>query len=156
MNRLIDILREKLEQNLDDFREEMISMDSETVFAFARQIAAMEDVLFYMNTHDWVDEHEAAYLLDFAEPLKLIADAWEEHLDDGDSSFRGIIKTVLNNDENEENYITVALERELREKYGDDVSLKDAVLVEIVETMEEYFELRELYESLGGEFCDEE
>lgn len=156
MNRFIDKLREKLEQNHDDFRKDMLSKDSETVFENARQIAAMEDVVFYMNTHDWVDENEAAYLLDFTEPLKLIADAWEEQLDDGDCHFRVVLKSVLNDEENEERYMTLALESELREKYGDDVGITGALLTELVEVGNRYLELRGIYEGLGADAWDED
>lgn len=151
MNTLLDTLREKMHKNFDDFRELMVSMDSETIFEFSREIAAMQDVLFYMDTHDWVDEYEAAYLLDFTEPLKLVADAWGEHLDNGDHSFRYVLNAVLDNDENEENYITVALERELGEKHGYDISARDAVLFEIVELLHEYFD-----DGLEGGYCFEE
>jgi len=156
MSRLIDKLRERLEQNYDDFREDMLSKDSESVFENARQIAAMEDVVFYMNTHDWVDESEAAYLLDFTEPLKLIADAWEEQLDDGDCHFRAVLKSVLNDEENEERYMTLALENELRDKYGDDVSITGALLTELVEVGSRYLELRGIYEGLGADDWDED
>lgn len=156
MNTLLELLREKMHRNFDDYRELMVSLDSETVFELSRQTAAMQDVLFYMDTHNWVDEHEAAYLLDFTEPLKLVADAWEEHLDDGDHSFRCVLNSVLDNDENEENYLTVALERELQEKYGDDIETKDALIFEILETMERCVALQEKLMGLEGRYCFKE
>lgn len=156
MSRLIDKLRERIEQNYEDFKAEMLEHDKETIIGMARTIAAMEDVVFYMNTHDWVDENEAAYLLDFTEPLKLIADAWEEQLDDGDCHFRAVLKSVLNDEENEERYMTLALESELREKYGDDVSITGALLTELVEVGNRYLELRGIYEGLGADAWDED
>ena len=156
MSTLLEQLKEKMHKNFDDYRELVVSLDSETVFELSREIAAMQDVLFYMDTHDWVDEHEAAYLLDFTEPLKLVADAWEEHLDNGDHSFRYVLNAVLDNDENEENYITVALERELGEKHGYDISARDALILEIVETMDKCLELQERLANWEGGYCFEE
>lgn len=156
MSKLIDELRERIEQNYEDFKAELLTHDKETIIGMARTIAAMEDVVFYMDIHDWVDESEAAYLLDFTEPLKLIADAWEEQLDDGDCHFRTVLKSVLNDEENEERYMTLALESELREKYGYDVSITGALLMELVEAGNRYLELRGVYECLGADAWDED
>lgn len=117
MSSLISKLRDQLEQNYDDFRKEMLSCNRETIFNSAMRIAAMGDVFFYMSVHDWVDESEAAYLLDFVDPLTLIAEAWEEHLTNGERHFRGVLDAILGNENNEELYMTLVQEREARESY---------------------------------------
>lgn len=151
-----DKLKECIEENYYGFREEMLSLDSEAVFEKATEISAIEDVFFYMSTHNWVDEYEAAYLLGFTNPLKLIADAWEQYLFDSDSGFRRVISSVLANEDNEDNYLTVAEMLELREKYGEDVSFTEAILSEIIELEARLQELREECECLEGEYCFKE
>lgn len=156
MNNYMDMLIERMDENYEEFRSEMLSLDSETVFENARTIAAMSDVLFYFTTHDWVDEDEAAYLLDFSNPLKMIAEAWEEHLDDGDQHFRKVLESVIDCEDNEENYMTMALERELREKYGEDTSITGALIAEVLEAGSRYLALKGIYESLGADDWDED
>lgn len=108
------------------------------------------------TTHDWVDEDEAAYLLDFSNPLKMIAEAWEEHLDDGDRHFRKVLESVIDCEDNEENYMTMALERELREKYGEDTSITGALIAEVLEAGSRYLALKGIYESLGDDAWDKD
>ena len=156
MSSIMDKLRERIEENYDELREEMLSRSSEAVFDSAMSIAAATDVLFYMSTHDWVDEDEAAYLLDFSNPLVMIAEAWEEHLNSGDSKFRSVLESVLDNEDNEENYMTMVMESELREKHGYDVPITEALLCEMAEVGSRYLELQAIYEGLGADVCDEE
>ena len=156
MSSIMDKLRERIEENYEELREEMLSRSSEAVFDSAMSIAAATDVLFYMSTHDWVDEDEAAYLLDFTNPLVMIAEAWEEHLNSGDGKFRSVLESVLDNEDNEENYMTMALESELREKHGYNVTITEAVLIELVEVGNRLAELQAIYEGLGADVCDEE
>jgi len=153
---IMDKLRERIEENYEELREEMLSRSSEAVFDSAMSIAAATDVLFYMSTHDWVDEDEAAYLLDFSNPLVMLAEAWEEHLNSGDGKFRSVLESVLDNEDNEENYMTMALESELREKHGYNVTITEAVLIELVEVGNRLAELQAIYEGLGADVCDEE
>jgi hypothetical protein len=153
---IMDKLRERIEDNYDELREEMLSRDNETIFDSAMSIAAATDVLFYMSTHDWVDEDEAAYLLDFSNPLVMLAEAWEEHLNSGDGKFRSVLESVLECEDNEENYMTMAMESELREKHGYNVTITEAVLIELVEAGNRLAELRAIYEGLGADVCDEE
>ena len=123
----------------------------------ARRIAAVEDVRFYMDTYEWTDAEETAYLLDFTEPLTMLADAWEEYLDDQGADFDMVLESVLDCEDNEENYITLALERELREKYGDDCSTREALMAEILEYGSRYLELMKIYERQeGDDWFDEE
>lgn len=156
MNTSIEKLKERITQNYDEFRKSMLELDSETVFDLAMHIAAATDVLFYITTHNWIDDEEADYLLDFTNPLQLIADAWEECLEDGGGDFRSVLETVLNDDENEENYMTLELESELREKYGDDAGIMEALLCELIEVGNRYLELRGIYEGLGADVWGEE
>ena len=156
MSSIMDKLRERIEENYDELREEMLSRNKEAIFDSAMSIAAAADVLFYMSTHDWIDEDEAAYLLDFTNPLVMIAEAWEEHLNSGDNKFRSVLESVLDDEDNEEHYMTMALESELREKHGYDVGIMDALLSELVDAGSRYLELQAIYEGLGADVCDEE
>lgn len=148
----IEQLRERIEQNYREYKAEMLEvLDGELIFDYAREIAAVEDVYFLMTTYPstFVDEGEAAYLLEFAEPLKMLADAWEEYLDESDGDFKMIVEDVLDKNDNTENYMTVSLANELREKYGADVHIKDALLSEAVEAGKRYLRLKNMLDDEG-------
>ena len=51
----------------------------EDIFEYAGHISAVEDVLFFMETHDWLDEDEAEFLLNLDDPLEAMASAWEDY-----------------------------------------------------------------------------
>jgi len=73
------LLMELLDKNFDDFKADTIKSDSAAVFELAPTITAVKDVHFYMTTYDWADEYEMEYLLKCENPLKMIADVWEEY-----------------------------------------------------------------------------
>lgn len=148
----IERLKERIEQNYREYKTEMLEvLDGEMIFDYAREIAAVEDVYFLMTTYPstFVDEGEAAYLLEFAEPLKMLADAWEEYLDESDGDFQMIVEDVLDKNDNTENYMTVALADELRAKYGADIHVKDALLSEALETGKKYLLLKNILDGEG-------
>ena len=62
MSSIMDKLRERIEENYEELREEMLSRNNEAIFDSAMSIAAATDVLFYMSTHDWVDEIGRAHV----------------------------------------------------------------------------------------------
>ena len=147
----VEKLRERISENYEEFKTETLEfLDKEDVFSMARTIAAVEDVHYFITSHNnWVDEGEAAYLLEFCEPLKLLADAWEEYIDEGGSDFRMIVEDVLDRDDNPNNYITVALAVDLRQKHGEHVHFKDALLAEAIAAGKKYLQLRELLKDDG-------
>ena len=156
MSKLTELFVKRIEQNYEEFREEILELNRETIFDLAMHIAAVTDTFFYLTTEEWLDEDEMLYLLDFSNPLKLVADAWEDFLESGSSEFRSALEDVLNDDDNEENYMTLALERELREKYGEDTNITYALMSEIIETGERYLALHSLYDGLGADDWGEE
>lgn len=157
MSKNMTLLRERIEENYEDFKAETLeTLDKEDIFEMARTIAAMEDVYHFATTQgSWVDEGEAAYLLVFCEPLKLLADAWEEYLGDGEQDFRMIVEDVLDRNDNTESYITVALADKLRKKYGENMHYKDALLAEAIVAGKKYLQLKGLLEEEGVDLCIE-
>lgn len=110
-------LMERLEQNYEDFKKTTLQLDGESIFELAPTIAAVEDVYFYMSTHDWADMEQAEFLMQFENPLKLLADLWEEESEDRGADF-GDMLDELDSDEYEdltEAYMTVTLADELRD-----------------------------------------
>ena len=132
-------LRERIKQNYSDFKEDILKLvDGGTVFDLARKIAATQDAYELSLKPGWVDESEAAYLLEFAEPLKMISDAWEDFLFDTDSEFRMIVEDILDDDNNMDNYVTVAYADELKRKHGSEKNTRDPLFSELICVIEEY------------------
>jgi len=128
-------LIERIEQNYEDFKKATLQLEDENIFEYAPTIAAVQDVYFYLTTHDWADAAQTEYLLQFENPLMLLADAWQEESEDRGADF-GDMLDKIGGDEYEdltETYLTVELADELRDKYGGDVPLDGAILSEIVE-----------------------
>ena len=147
-------LRERIKQNYSDFKEDMLKLvDGGTVFGLARKIAATQDAYELSLKPGWVDESEAAYLLEFAEPLKMISDAWEDFLFDTDSEFRMIVEDILDDDNNLDNYVTVAYADELKRKHGSEKNTRDALFSELMETVKKYALLKNILEGEGGDGC---
>ena len=97
---MINLLRERIEQNYEDFKAETLAaLDKEGVFELAGQISAIEDVRFFMSTHNWLDEKEAAYLLSFNNPLLMLVSEWENYLDDSDRGFEKTLAPLLGRDD---------------------------------------------------------
>ena len=126
------LLTRRIEQNYKAFKEATLKLDKATIFKYAPTIAAVEETYSYMNTNI-IDDDETAYLLSLNNPLKLLADAWQEH---SNSKYRGdefvgvYVKTI---DSLIDNYEDNPIADELRKKYGSDVPLNTAALLEIVE-----------------------
>jgi len=142
-------LMERIEQNYNDFKAEThLLIDGSTVFELAREIAATQDAYELSLKPGWIDEGEAVYLLEFAEPLKMLADAWEGFLFETSSEFRMIVEDILDSDENMTNYITAAYADELKRKYIGEKSVKDVIFSELIDTASKYALLKNM---LDGE-----
>ena len=130
-----NLLMARIEQNYEDYEKSVTQLDSETLFELAPTIAAVKDVYFYMTTHDWADAEQGEYLLQFENPLKLLADLWEEKSEDRDADFGDMIDMLYGDayEDYTESYVTVSLADELRDKYGDDMPIDGAIICEIVE-----------------------
>ena len=150
-------LMERIKENYNDFRDDMLELiDGDTMFELARKLAATQDVYELSLKPGWVDESEAAYLLEFAEPLKMLADAWEDFLFDTDSEFRMIVEDILDSDYNLTNYITAEYADELKRKYGGGKSVKDVLFSELIETIRKYALLKNMLDDEGGGCCVDE
>ena len=136
-----ELLQERIKRNYEDFKESMLELDSETLFELAPKIAAVKDVytLLQTNTNEYICEDDAEYLLRYENPLKILADVVDnygeckdEDIEDMISDFKDMVSDFIENDDGEE-YMSVALADELRDKYGDDMPIDSAVVCEIIE-----------------------
>ena len=71
----------RIDQNYKEFKEDMCALDAASVYEFATLINAMEEVYFYTMNHCFVTDEEAVYLLQYEEPLRMLAHVWKEYLD---------------------------------------------------------------------------
>jgi len=95
----IELLNERIEQNYEDFKTDtLVTLTKKGVFELAGHISAIEDVRFFMSTHDWLDEGEAAYLLSFDDPLEMLAAEWEDWLSDSGCNFGKALDELLGRD----------------------------------------------------------
>jgi hypothetical protein len=115
------LLRERIEQNYKDFKAETMQLDNKSIFELAAAISAVNDVYFYMTTHDWADYNEANYLLESENPLKLLAEEWEAYMEDTGEDFGEMLSRLAS--KWDEDYMTGMVAEELRDKYGEDTSL---------------------------------
>jgi hypothetical protein len=115
------LLRERIEQNYEDFKEETVKLDGRSVFELAPVISAVNDVYFYMTTHSWADDDEADYLLKSENPLKLIAEEWEVYMEDTRGDFGEMLTRLAG--KWDEDYMTGTVAGELRDKDDEDMLL---------------------------------
>ena len=135
------ILREQIEQNYEDFKKATLRLSKEDIFKYTSSIAAANDVYGYMTTHDWADENEADYLLEFENPLKFLSEAWEEYSEDRGRDFGRMLTEKIEN--GTDYYTPLSITSELREKYGADMPLNTAALMELVELGKKIFGFRD-------------
>jgi len=154
----IELLKERIEQNYADFREDTLSLDSEAIYDMADKITAVEDAYYQLVTYDYVDEDDAEYLLNFYNPLEMIADCLEELRDDEPVDIDEALFMLFDRDdgENEDNYITAELAEELKQKHGVCISIRLALLLETIEAGERYVRLLKLDKDEGVDFCSDE
>ena len=153
----IELLKERIEQNREDFKDDILGlMDEDLIYGMARRIAAVENAYELTKDTGWIDEAEAAYLLEFAEPLKMLADAWGDFLFDTSGDFRMVVEDVLDANDNNENYITAVYAAELKRKYGAGVNIRDALFQEVMETGKRITLLKNMLDDEGVDFCFDE
>ena len=134
----LSLLRGCIERSFDEFKAEMTQLDSESVFRLAPIINAVCNVHFYITNYEWADEEALEFLLKFDNPLKLLADAWEEYSDDRRDEFSVMLAKLVENGVGDlsDYHITAEYANELREKHGKDVPLISAVLNELIENFD--------------------
>jgi len=69
-------LLERIEKNYSDYQNSLLSLDKQELLDMTGKIKAVSDAYSYMTDwHDY-DEHELEYLLEFQNPLEVLADEW--------------------------------------------------------------------------------
>lgn len=67
----------RLSKNLKDYHESLMGLGKLEIISMAGEIAAMTDARNYMSGYDFSDD-ELRYFLKFQNPLKVIADEWQD------------------------------------------------------------------------------
>jgi hypothetical protein len=114
----ISLLRERIEQDYANFKNETIQLDSVNVFELASLITAINDVHLYMITHDWADAEQTKYLLQVENPLKLLAEEWEAYKEDMGKNFGDMLSYLSANWD--EDYVSGTAAGEMKEESIED------------------------------------
>jgi len=133
----VTLLRERIEENYEDFKAGMLELDNKTLFELAPTIAAARDVYRYTIKGGCLAETEAEYLLRFDNPFKVLTDAWAQYSDSGECDMYDLIGSFVE-DEDGEVFLADDLADELREKHGD-VPLETAITFELINLVELLF-----------------
>lgn len=80
MNRL-DELRSRLNQNFVDFNERLLKLDKKTIIGMAARISTMDSAHAYSMEAHHFDDAQMEYLLQFQNPLEIMADTWGDYSD---------------------------------------------------------------------------
>lgn len=81
-------LVERVEKNYADYQKSLLGFGKRELIDMAGKISAMSDAHSYMTCWHGYDEHELDYLLEFQNPLEVLADEWRERQTDlSDMSF---------------------------------------------------------------------
>ena len=131
------LLRERIERNYKDFKKATLQLDDESIFEYAPTIKAVQDVYSFIVHYNELNEEETEFFLQYENPLRLLADAWEY---DCRAFFDDIIDEIMDDDNRVYN-MTVTTADELREKYGDDIPLEAAIICELVEIGKKLFNI---------------
>ena len=141
---ILELLSQRIEQNFADFKAEMLLLDEEDIFENARRIADVTNTyeeLISSGFRTLVDD-EALFLLQFHNPLEMVADFLSERVIEEDVD--DALYEVINADGLEDCYLTTTLANELREKYGTDTNLKVALLEETISAGLRYINLMQM------------
>lgn len=81
-------LMDRMDQNLANYHTHIKGFDKPEIIEMAGQIAAVADAHYYLQDHHVFDAAQVDYLLNFENPLEVVADAWKIRTDDiSDMSF---------------------------------------------------------------------
>ena len=72
-------LIDRLDRNLSDYHESLQNLDKEEIIGEAGMIANMSDTHYYLTENHEFEASEVDYLLQFENPLEVVADKWFEH-----------------------------------------------------------------------------
>jgi len=130
----VALLQARIARKYEDFKDTMLELDNETLFELAPTITAVREVFKYTIHGDCLEELESAYLLRYENPLKVLADAWKQFNESDEYQLYDLIGDIVaEDDDGEDDYMTVAFADELRDKYGDDIPIDAALINEILE-----------------------
>jgi hypothetical protein len=73
-------LTDRLAQNLSDFHNYLLTLDQQEIIDDACMIAAMSDAQYYLMEYHTFKESEVDFLLQFQNPLEVVADKWYERI----------------------------------------------------------------------------
>jgi len=134
----VTLIQERIERNYRDFKNNILWLDSTAVFDLAPTIAAVSEVYKYTMNGDCLEEESAAYLLQYDNPLKILSDAWKDYNEADEYQMYDLIGDVIDGDDGED-YLSIELADELRDKYGGDIPIEAAIMCEIVELGKKLF-----------------
>ena len=72
----------RLTQNLAEYHSHLLGFDRQAIIDMAGRISAVNDAHFYLTEHHTFDEAQIDYLLQFQNPLEVVADAWHRRTED--------------------------------------------------------------------------
>ena len=152
-NTPLAVLKKRVEQNYADFKAEILSlMDEEEIYDMAHRVAAVKDTYEQLTSDsDYLDEDDVTFLLRFHNPLEMVADYLQERQAGYPVEIDEALMELYNADNHEEHYLTIDFADELTEKYGDDVRIKIALLMETIEAGERYLRLSKLADNIATE-----
>ena len=148
-----ELLKERIEQNYFDYKSETLLLDEEGIYDMAGRIAAVKDAYYEMTQNGDIGEYEAEYLLNFHNPLEIIADCLEEVRGGTAADMEEALEVLFEQEGIEEVYVTEDLAEELRQKHGAGTSIRLALLQETIEAGERYVRLLKLCDDKGADFC---
>ena len=155
----IEKLQKRIKQNYDVFKADTLNLiedESDLVIDMIQEITAKQEIYVQTRKPGWISESEAAYMLMFTEPLNVLAKAWEELQFDSGSEFRMLVEYVLGNAQNANNFLTIEYVGELKHKHGKEISIKKAMFLELLETINEYERLKNMIEMESSDWYDKE
>lgn len=82
MQNLEQQLMDRLEQNLSDYHKLIINFEPTELIEMAGRISAFSDAYFYLIEHHVFEDSEVRYLLQFENPLEVVADEWQRRRED--------------------------------------------------------------------------
>jgi len=140
------LLKQRVEQNYADFKAETLSLlDEEEIYDMAHRIAAVKETYEQITgDSDYLDDDDVDFLLKFHNPLEMVADFLQERQAGYPVEIDEALMELFNTENHEENYLTVDFANELIAKYGDDVRIKVALLMETIEAGNRYIRLLKL------------
>lgn len=75
-------LFDRLEKNYSEYCESLLGFDKQEIIKMAARISVVDDAHFYLTEHHHFQDSQIQYLLNFQNPLEVVADEWQQRKDD--------------------------------------------------------------------------